>query len=60
MELKSHVSSYKVSHFHIVSQVSKQGKLAIFVLAFLISLHYNINKNRVKLATFKTRNLNYH
>ena len=51
MELKS--------HFHIVSQVSKQGKLAIFVLAFLISLHFNMNKNRVKLATFKISNLNY-
>ena len=27
--------------------------LAIFILAPMISLHYNIYENRVKLATFK-------
>ena len=31
------------------------SKLASFMLATFISLHYNIYKNRVKLATFKIR-----
>ena len=29
------------------------GKLAIFILATLVSLHDNIYRNTVKLATFK-------
>ena len=33
--------------------MSLSGKLAIFVLASLVSLHYNAYENGVKLATFK-------
>ena len=34
------------------------GKLATFILATLVSFHFNIYKNRVKLATFKISYLN--
>ena len=46
----------------VVNQVftllSISGKLANFTLATLVSLHYNIYKDRVKLATFKISYLN--
>ena len=35
--------------------MSLLGKLAIFILAILVSFHYNIHKDRVKLATFKIK-----
>ena len=38
--------------------MSLSGKLANFTLATLISLHYNIYEDRVKLATFKIGYLN--
>ena len=38
--------------------LSLSGKLAIFTLASLVSLHYNIYKERVKLATFEISYLN--
>ena len=38
--------------------MSLLGKLAIINLATLVSLHYNIYKNRVKLATLKISYLN--
>ena len=34
------------------------GKLAILIFAAIISLHYNIYKNWVKLATFKISYIN--
>ena len=38
--------------------LSLSGNLANFILATLVSLHYNIYKDRVKLATFKTSYVN--
>ena len=38
--------------------MSLSGKLANLTLVTLVSLHYNIYKKRVKLATFKISYLN--
>ena len=45
-----------VKHFTLLSL---SGKLANFTIASLVSLHYNIYKDRVKLVTFKISYFNY-
>ena len=56
-----------MSHSHVftldtlilaIKKLSLSGKLANFILATLVFLHYSMYKNRVKLATFKISYLN--
>ena len=54
--LMCHVILWQTHQFQLVKSftlLSLLGKMAIFILAPSVSLHYNVYENRVKLATVK-------